>query len=104
LKDEQKVHEHAKSCGALEQVYGECSDAIQKACIFYAETEKAIRHGIDEHKGYNLIRQRLSEITFSRHDMKHCGCSRNLTMKSRIPLKKIKKMKKARTILIRGDD
>ena len=63
LKDEQKVLEHAKNCGALEQVYGDCSDAICSACIFYAETENAIRHGSDEHRAYNLIRQRLSECT-----------------------------------------
>ena len=61
LKDEHRVREHAKSCGALEQVYGDCSDSIRSAYIFYAETENAIRHGIDEHKAYKLIRQRLSE-------------------------------------------
>ena len=66
LKDEQKVLEHAKNCGALEQVYGDCSDAIRSACIFYAETENAIRHGIDEHRAYNLIRQRLSECAAER--------------------------------------
>jgi hypothetical protein len=66
LKDEQKVLEHAKNCGALEQVYGDCSDAIRSACIFYAETENAIRHGSDEHRAYNLIRQRLSECAAER--------------------------------------
>ena len=50
LQNEHQVVEHAKSCAALHYVHGGNLAAIDKACKFYAETENAIRHGVNEHE------------------------------------------------------
>ena len=46
------------SCGALKHLYLDSPDDLTNASKFFAETENAIRHGIDEHKVHNFLRQR----------------------------------------------
>ena len=50
-----KVLHHAQSCKALKDLYP--PDDLLMAFKFYAETEKAIMHGIDENKVYQFFIQ-----------------------------------------------